>query len=332
MLATYDDVVRCYQIFLCRPPESDDVIYGHIDKKAKIWDLIKEFIDSDEFMRTLKGRNHLSINKCFGSDYLSKTFDGKTKVCCFLNHHRIFQRDMAFRYAEKILFDEAVFLEDTVKDFAFSVVIFATKDAVNEGELSLEFRAAGKTLYRMSFSFISGEALGQSGDRQGVLISRMQGRPGEMADIRAATKALREVSPQSLLFAIIEGIASAAHCCFIAGVGAENHFSCTDDTKAIFVKTYDAFYGSIDAAEHVAGFYVMDLPLRQKPLTLINAVHRVRSKKKREFKASITAKAKQTWSSWATDVQGVPASNAMPSPAGNAGSHDHGASLGPART
>jgi SAM-dependent methyltransferase len=48
VLASHDDVVNCYRLFLGRDPESAEVVAHHLSSKPTIWGLVQAFTTSDE--------------------------------------------------------------------------------------------------------------------------------------------------------------------------------------------------------------------------------------------------------------------------------------------
>jgi uncharacterized protein VirK/YbjX len=146
----------------------------------------------------------------------------------------------------------------------------------------------GAVLYVVSFTIVPGYVVGVE-DRHAILISRMQGAKGRAPEIYQATKQINDISPQAVLLAVLQGIATALELRSIAGVSAECQSSFTELNATRFAQTYDQFFSSLGALALKDGFYHLSLPLTEKPLNLIKPGHRKRTRIKRQVKAELIA-------------------------------------------
>ena len=156
-----------------------------------------------------------------------------------------------------------------------------------EGELTLEMYAHQTIICLLSFSVAPGRLFGFEA-REAILISRLQGNPGQFEQVRAATRAMSEVSPKAALFAVLAGVAKAVGIDIVVGVAAANHVSFLPDKRELLERQYDDFFRGLDGTPLAGGFYVIDLSAPAKPLTLQKTGHRVRTKKKRLLKQQIS--------------------------------------------
>ncbi len=118
---------------------------------------------------------------------------------------------------------------------------------------------------------------------------------GTFGEHQAATKAMRDVAPQAVLFAAVQGIARALKISVIAGVSGRNQV-CFDEAKAaLFEGAYDNFFRSIGASGPTNGFYHyrMLAPDEDKPMA--TAGHRRRTRLRRKVKEEITEAVRHAW-------------------------------------
>jgi uncharacterized protein VirK/YbjX len=156
----------------------------------------------------------------------------------------------------------------------------------NEGELSLCFYFNNKFLYSLSFTFVPGSIF-ELKQRTAILISRMQGQEGAFDVIRAATRELHDVSPQHLLYAILQGIAKGAGVECVVGICSVNQLSFRAVKEAQLRKVYDEFFHAIKCRGPVNDFYIADVSETWLKKSLANVSHRSRVRKKRAFKQDI---------------------------------------------
>ncbi len=165
---------------------------------------------------------------------------------------------------------------------------------VDEGELSIEYIFNNTNIYTLAFSFVPGYLLGIAEDDV-IFVSRMQGQSGTMNEMRSATKLMRDVAPQAVLFAVLQGIADASGIGTIIGTSASTHISFREENAKVLEKAYDDFYASLAADRADSGLYIVKLPLVPKPVSEIAPGHRLRTKAKRELKRDISLTAAQSW-------------------------------------
>ena len=154
-----------------------------------------------------------------------------------------------------------------------------------DGDLLLTFTQADKHLYQLAFTIVPGWVLGCSLANV-MLISRIQGARGEFEAIRHATKSCRDIALPHQLMASAHGIAEALDIAMIAGLRI-GEFPYGADAELNIKFDYEAFWRSF-VSEAKGGFYLVSVPLIEKPLAQIDRVHRRRALSKRKFKAAIT--------------------------------------------
>jgi SAM-dependent methyltransferase len=60
-LATPEDVVMCYRLFLKREPENNEVIERHLESKPTTWQLVQRFVEAQEHNNVLVDQGSLAI-------------------------------------------------------------------------------------------------------------------------------------------------------------------------------------------------------------------------------------------------------------------------------
>jgi uncharacterized protein VirK/YbjX len=110
---------------------------------------------------------------------------------------------------------------------------------------------------------------------------------GHESEVRLATKSLLEVAPPALLVAALQGIAAALGINLMAGTSAIGQSSYLEKHSSLFQEAYDDFFATLGASKNSAGFFCSPLPLEEKPLLLIPKGHKIRARKKREFKRQV---------------------------------------------
>ncbi len=165
-----------------------------------------------------------------------------------------------------------------------------------EGEMSLEmFQGEETSIAILSFSVVPGRLFALEAASV-LLVSRIQGRPGVFEELRLATKAMNDVSPRAVLFAALTGIAKAAGIDFVVGVDAGNYIAFLPENREMLERQYDDFFKALEAQGPADGFYVLDLRAPPKPVTLQKTGHRVRTRKKRQFKHEVSEAVARSWS------------------------------------
>ncbi|UDL96221.1 DUF535 family protein [Lichenihabitans sp. PAMC28606] len=290
MLATRRDVIECYKRILGRDAESDKVVDFHLSNGIDVWSLIQTFLDTEERKLKEDVGSALSITKCFRAEYLARNIQRDDRTIYFLDNMRFLRSLLTATAFERLLHGEIVLY--ATQDC--EVVVHFSRDVFIEGEISLIARFQGQPLYVTSFTFVRGEMLHVDRDWV-VLISRMQGIGGTKDLSRHVTKLLGEITPQALLFVVLSGLAERSGVDMIMATTACNQVCYSQTVEALLRRNYDEFLTSLGASEPKDGFFTITVPLQHKSLTLIKAIHRIRSRAKRRLKASIAEAAGGVW-------------------------------------
>jgi uncharacterized protein VirK/YbjX len=218
--------------------------------------------------------------------YLAKTLSGKYNSECSSRHYLFLYKHIASDRLAHLLDGLRIFEHQSAKAI-YTITIECTLEYFQEGELSLDFRVDGVSIFVFSFMFVPGHVVGLA-DPDAILVSRMQGRLGRYEEVRSATRDMSDCSPQALLFAALQGIARAVGVECMAGTSAANQLCHCDDNDDLFRQAYDNFFNSVDATGPADGFYQTRISRPERPLTSIKSGHRLRTKKKRQLKHTIS--------------------------------------------
>jgi uncharacterized protein VirK/YbjX len=152
-----------------------------------------------------------------------------------------------------------------------------------EGDLTLVFAGDGTPLYELSFSLAP--KAGECGPAA-MLIVRIQGARGRLAEIRRATLDCGDISPAHLLLSAAEGVATALGVSTILGIGNEEQLSKSSVDKAGCLFDYDAFWSS-QGGRPRRGWFLFEAPFDPRPLLETPAHNRRHKRRKRRIKAAV---------------------------------------------
>jgi uncharacterized protein VirK/YbjX len=165
-----------------------------------------------------------------------------------------------------------------------------TPTAHYEGDLSLIFEADGVDIYILSFAIGPGSIAGLAAPRA-LYVARVQGKGKGLLLIRTATRMCADISPQALLLAAAEGVATALSLGHIVAIGADNHVSAGADFRPNdMARAYDEFWLAAGALRLERNMYHLPVPLPHKPIQSVKRNHRSRALRKREYKIIVKEK------------------------------------------
>jgi len=218
--------------------------------------------------------------------YLAANFRKKERRQALREHYRYLTDAVGQSFFWQIVRGKHTLWRKHIDQDDFSVTIsFPPSEQHSEGDLVLAFQVNGRPLYRLSFSIVPGHLVG-SAAAQAALIARVQGVRAEFAAIRRATKACSEIAPPHILMAAVQGIASALEIKCMAGVRNSQQVNENWQSGPETRFDYDAFWKTIPGAGGQR-FYLMPLPVVERPLEQIGIAHRRRTRLKRQFKCEI---------------------------------------------
>jgi uncharacterized protein VirK/YbjX len=218
--------------------------------------------------------------------YLATNFGKKERREALQEHYRYLTDALGESFFLQIVQGNHTLWRRHIDQDGFSVTLsFPPSAEHDEGDLLLDFQSSGVPLYRLSFSVAPGHLVG-SADAQVALIARVQGVQGQFAAIRHATKACSDIAPPHILMAAVQGIAAALDIKCMAGVRNSQRICAGLQSGPGHYFDYDAFWKTISASEG-QNFFLMPVPVVERPLEQIDVVHRRRTRLKRQFKCDI---------------------------------------------
>ena len=220
------------------------------------------------------------------TNYLAQGLTTSQRAECFLYHHcrvnAAFPVDLLRHIFERNLTLHEV--QHGANLYSIELCLPTGSD-LREGELAIEFRVDGVTIYVLQLTVIPGRVVGSKA-RDVVLISRIQGVRGCYPLIYSATKAFRDVAPAALLVGAAHGVAQALEIDEWAGVTSERQTCFGLDRPDMFSTAYDEFFAQLGGTCTKAGFFLGSFS-EQKPLGQVNNGHKARKKKRRAIRLQL---------------------------------------------
>jgi uncharacterized protein VirK/YbjX len=215
------------------------------------------------------------------SGYMAKSLGKVARRKILLHHYRRLDQKLGDDFYSG---NSRILWREPSADGTFSIALTFNAVCHYEGDLSLVFSCDGKRIFEISFAIAPGEVIG-SASRELLLIGRVQGVKDQFDAIKRATKACQDVAPQHMLMLAVQSIAQALGIECIAAV--QNRDQLANLPKAYFAFDYNTFWESFLTSKTERGFYEFPVPLPQKALREVQMSHRRRTRRKREFKASV---------------------------------------------
>ena len=220
------------------------------------------------------------------SDYLGADLSRKERASILIDHYTFLTDRVQGNFFRIIVDRRAELWRHSIGEHTYRICLTfpRTTTAHCEGDLSLIFEADGVDIYVLSFAIGPGSIAGLAASRA-IYIARVQGKGKGLHLIRTATKMCVDISPQALLLAAAEGVATALGLSHIIGIGADNHVSAGTDFRTNDIgRAYDEFWLAAGGLRLERNMYYLPVPLPHKPIQSIKRNHRSRALRKREYK------------------------------------------------
>jgi uncharacterized protein len=217
-------------------------------------------------------------------NYLANDLTARERVHCVLSHYTF--EDTAFSevYHQAVYGGAGLTLwQHDCGTHVFLLRLESTPRFDAEGELSISLVADGKTLHRLSYTWIDGQLAGV--DLPIVpFVTRNQGR---WLDSGAAFLAFEESfpnnSPSFFCFAAMQGVAQALGMDRIVAVKCSAHVTYEQGKTTHAENAYDGFWRILGGTEMPGRSYLVRLPFYLKPLAEMPSKHRKRAAQRRQF-------------------------------------------------
>lgn len=225
--------------------------------------------------------------------YLASSFGKSRRRAALFHHYSRVSACVSATFFQQLLLHRPSLWQQQLGAVDFAIRISFAPALHHEGDLQLIFEVDSQPLYYLAFSITPGWLV-DCAAADALLIARVQGVAGNFEAIRRATKACRDVTPPALLVSALQGIASALSVQVIAGVTNQEQLTANIDADRNVRFDYNAFWATYPGSAS-PGFHLISLPLRQRPLSEVDATHRRRTRLKRHFKRQIADAAEQSF-------------------------------------
>ncbi len=229
----------------------------------------------------LKKHRRWIVFKYAGHYYLGRSFDYRCRGAIMINHYGFLNNHLPKDFVEKITTSKLVIWEMRQGDKLYTVTTTFFSNHDSEGDIGLTFNIDGCEISKVSFTIIKGHMVGIDSDNV-IMIARVQGTDGKFDLIRQATKELNEVTPHVILVIAIQAIASVLNIESIAGITSKEHI---DSDHIQF--GYDELWMSMGGDKINEQVFRVPTKPDNKPMAMVKANHRCRTKRKRQFKLDI---------------------------------------------
>jgi hypothetical protein len=226
-------------------------------------------------------RRHDPLYFIVHTHYISKYFGLRQRVQAALNHHEYELNTYSSEYARRVYRSDGVLLwERSVNNRHFTIVLIATEDKDNrlEGDLSVILSVDNIRLSIMSFCYLNASVFGLR-SHMTMLISRNQTDRTPGRDL--FNQCFKQNTPQLFCLSAVCGIAMANEFETVLAIKHDAQL-CYDKTFDLgFRNSYTALWEKFDAVEIDPHVYKLDVPLKLRPLEMVNRVHRARARDRR---------------------------------------------------
>ena len=222
--------------------------------------------------------------------YLSKRLTVKERIQSAIEHHAYELKNFNRMYESDVYRGIGIIIwKCQIGGHHFSIILTGSEDNRNEGDLSVIFKANGQNLWRTSFSYVNSDKF-QLNYGVTILISRNQ------AENNSGRESFIEYFGQNqlqfLCLSAVYGIATANGWTKILGIKHNLQIAYQDCYEIGFRNSYTLLWQQFDAREIDRHVYELDVPLKVRPLQLINRSHRARARARRQYWDSISCSAR----------------------------------------
>ena len=262
-----------------------NIVLKHFASGANCIEKIKMHVGLVHALRHFKRRRLILFRAYFIYilPYLSKSLEISQKYRILLNHYSFIKQQFSFTHL-CILFAGGIECYHEVTDAKdkYSIFLKSVRNHLEaEGSMNLLFKLNGTVLFTLGFTFAPGYIFNLD-DSQIIYVSSIQGTKNQHENIKAATKYFKDNAIPAMLLKALETIAGLMHINTCICISVNDQLAFKDKS------TYDRFYNNYDAfwmnsgATFLNDNYILDLPLKQKPILEISQPHRNRTLKKRK--------------------------------------------------
>lgn len=224
--------------------------------------------------------------KYLAPHYLARRLTITERATCFLHHHQRMLVAFSGDVLRQIMQGDILVHQIVNEEHRFAFTTGLSRPCDKEGELSLNLYIDDDLIFVLSFTIVPGSIVG-SNSAEVVLLTRMQGSAGCFPKIKMASAALHDVGLNALLFAALQGFATAFGIGEIVASCAVDQTSYADELAAVFQRAYDDFYLDLGMTKTETGYFSGAIPIEGRPLDQVKRSHKSRTKDQRRFKQEI---------------------------------------------
>jgi uncharacterized protein VirK/YbjX len=211
--------------------------------------------------------------------YISRLFTINQRVQVAMYHHRYESAVFNFEYIRKTYKSNGIMLwERCFNNLHFTIVLVATPDNLNEGELSVILSVNKVMLSIMSFCYLKSSVVGLSGDTT-LLISRNQ--TSRTSSRELFDQCFKQNTPQLFCLSAVCGIAMANEFRTILGIKHDAQIIYKESLDKGFRNSYTARWEKFAGVEIERQVFMLSVPLDLRPARLVGGEHRRRARARR---------------------------------------------------
>ena len=213
--------------------------------------------------------------------YLSKRFTLRQRLQCAMDHHEYERMSYSYEYARRVYRTDGIMLWNrSVDNRNFTMVLIATDDNRYEGDLSVILSVDNIRLCRMSFCYLNANVFGLT-SYMTMLISRNQTDRTPSRDL--FNQCFKQNAPQFFCLAAVCGIAMTNEFETVLAIKHDAQIAYDRTFDSGFRNSYTALWEKFDAVEIDRHVYKLNVPLKVRPLQLVDSVHRARARNRRKY-------------------------------------------------
>jgi uncharacterized protein VirK/YbjX len=213
--------------------------------------------------------------------YMSRKFTLRQRVDVAMIHHQFELRAYNRDYARQVYRTEGVLLwQRSFDDLHFTIVLMASPDNRHEGDLSVVLSVNDTNLCRMSFCYLNSNVFGLPPNMT-MLISRNQTDRGSVRD--CFDRYFKQNNPQLFCLSAVYGIAMLNGFETVFGIKHDAQIAYEERLESGFRNSYTALWEKFNAVEIDRHVLMLNVPLKLRPVGLVNRVHRRRARARRGY-------------------------------------------------
>ena len=213
--------------------------------------------------------------------YISKKFTVGQRLQVAIDHHRHESLFFACDYVKKIYRSDGILLwEQSFDDLRFTIVLIATIDNRNEGEISVILSVNDVQLSIMSFCYVRASLFGLA-PCMTLVIARNQ--TSRTSCRKLFDQCFKQNTPQLFCLSAVCGIAMTNEFWTIFGIKHDAQIIYKKSLDSGFRNSYTALWEKFDGVEIDQQAFMLSVPLNLRPVGEVSVGHRRRALARRWY-------------------------------------------------